>query len=148
MIKFVIWIDLNAQSVCTYQIWNFLILWCSTWLEDSKDYKFVIFGWTEQKIWIKQVNRRVWFNLKMISIWIPKLLFIIALMDSTCSKDSNGILFVNFRVTDWKLWFLQVCRYLKEFKSNLNQNRPRHDMWLIPIGPYHFVWISDLERQI
>jgi hypothetical protein len=25
-------------------------------------------------------------------------------MDSTCSKDSNGILFVKFRVTDQKLW--------------------------------------------
>jgi hypothetical protein len=52
MIKLVIWMNLNAQSVYTYQIWCFLILWCSTWLEDSKCYKFVISGWLKQKIWI------------------------------------------------------------------------------------------------
>jgi hypothetical protein len=52
MAKIVIREDLNAQSVCTYQIWAFLILWCSTSLEDSKDYKFENFGLTEQKIWI------------------------------------------------------------------------------------------------
>jgi hypothetical protein len=52
MIIIVIWIDLNAQSVCTYQLWCFLILWCSTLLEDSKEYKFVIVGCLEQKIWI------------------------------------------------------------------------------------------------
>jgi hypothetical protein len=51
MIKLVFWTNLNAQSVCKYQLWCFLILWCSTWLEDSKDYKL------EQKIWIKQWNR-------------------------------------------------------------------------------------------
>jgi hypothetical protein len=28
-------------------------------------------------------------------------------MDYTCSKDSNSILFVNFRVTDQKIWILQ-----------------------------------------
>jgi hypothetical protein len=34
-------------------------------------------------------------------------------MDSTSSKDSNGILFVNFRVTDQKIWILQVADDLK-----------------------------------
>jgi hypothetical protein len=85
MIKLVIWIDLNAQSVCTYQHWCFLILWCSTWLEDSKYYKFVIFGCVIQKIWIKQGRRLIWFNLKMNSIWILKLWNIIAPLDSTLS---------------------------------------------------------------
>jgi hypothetical protein len=83
MFKLVIWIDLNAQSVCTYQIWIFLVLWCSTRLEDSKDYKFIIFGWTEQKIWIKQANRCVWFNLKIDSNWILNLWIIMALIDSS-----------------------------------------------------------------
>jgi hypothetical protein len=57
MIREVIWINLNVQSVCTYQLWNFLNLWCSRWYEDSRDYKFVIFGCVEQKVWIKWCNR-------------------------------------------------------------------------------------------
>jgi hypothetical protein len=48
MAKIVIWIDLNAQSVCTYQIWIFLVLWCSTGQGLSKDYKIVIFGYLVQ----------------------------------------------------------------------------------------------------
>jgi hypothetical protein len=64
VIELVIWIDLNAQSVCTYQIWIFLILWCSTCWEDSKDYKLVISRLTELKIWFKQVNRSVYLKLK------------------------------------------------------------------------------------
>jgi hypothetical protein len=83
MIKLVIWTDLNAQSVCTYQLWCLLILWCSTWLEDSKDYKFVIFGCVKQKIWIKQWNTWVWINLKMNSNWLLKLWNFIAPLDST-----------------------------------------------------------------
>jgi hypothetical protein len=43
MIKVVIWMNLNAPSLCTYQLWCFLILKCSTCQEDSIDYKFVIF---------------------------------------------------------------------------------------------------------
>jgi hypothetical protein len=31
-----------------------------------------------------------------------------ALMDSTCSKDSIDILFVIFRITDQKIWFIKV----------------------------------------
>jgi hypothetical protein len=136
----VIWIDLNAQSVCTYQIGNFLILWCSTWLVDSIDYKFVIFGWTEQKIWINLANKRVCFDLKRNSIWILKLWIICVLMYSTCCKVSNGILFAIFRVIDWKLWFLQVCGYLKRsFKSNLNQNRFRLDTCGTSILHHYFV---------
>jgi hypothetical protein len=107
MFKLVIWTNLNAQSVYTYQIWYFLILWCSTWWEDSRDYKFIIFGHLVQKIWIKQVNRRVWLNLKMISIWVMKLCNISAPLDSTCSKDSNGILFVIFGCRDQKIWIIQ-----------------------------------------
>jgi hypothetical protein len=48
MAKFVIQEDLNAQSVCTYQIWAFLILWCSTGQGLSKDYKIAIFGYLVQ----------------------------------------------------------------------------------------------------
>jgi hypothetical protein len=107
MFKLVIWIDLNAQSVCTYQLWIFLILWCSTFWEDSIDYKFVIFGHLNQKIWFKQANRRVWFNLKMNSNWILNPWIISALMDSRCSKDSIDILFAIFGPRDQKIWILQ-----------------------------------------
>jgi hypothetical protein len=44
MTKVVIWIDLKVPSLCTYQIWSFLILKCSTCSEESIDYKFVISG--------------------------------------------------------------------------------------------------------
>jgi hypothetical protein len=57
--------NLNAQGLCTYQLLCFLILWCSTWSEDSKDYKFGIFGCVEENIWIYLCNRWVWINLKM-----------------------------------------------------------------------------------
>jgi hypothetical protein len=33
---------------------------------------------------------------------------IMALMDSTCLKDSNGILFVNFGLMDQKIWIFEV----------------------------------------
>jgi hypothetical protein len=103
----VIWTNLNAQSVCTYQIWYFLILWCSTSSEESRDYKIVIFGLTELKIWIKPANR--WFesNLQIVSNWTHKIRSFIVLLDSTLSKDSNGISFVIFWVTDQKLWFFK-----------------------------------------
>jgi hypothetical protein len=69
-------------------------------------------------------------------------------VDSIFYNLSNGILFVNFRVVDWKICFLQVCRYLKGFESNLNQNRPGLDTWLFLIGPYRFVRINDEVRRI
>jgi hypothetical protein len=67
MAKIVIWIDLNAQSVCTYQFWIFMILWCSTGQGLSKDYKIEIFGYLVQQIRIKQANRRFIHNLKKVS---------------------------------------------------------------------------------
>jgi hypothetical protein len=148
MFKLVIWIDLNAQSVCTYQLWNFLILWCSTWLEDSRDHKFINFGWTELKIWIKQVNRRVWFNLKMISNWILKLWFINALLDSTYSKDSNGMLFVKFWVTDQKIWIIKVLDEI--WCQNLIWIRFKSEeaTWRVLIWGYRFMRISDQNRRI
>jgi hypothetical protein len=111
MIRIVIWTNLNAQSVFTYQIWIFLILWCSKSWEDSKDYKFVIFGCTELKIWIKQVNRRFDTILKIDSNWTHKIWSFIVLLDSRSSKDSNGISFVIFGPTDQKIWF---SKYLDE----------------------------------
>jgi hypothetical protein len=105
MVKLVIRIDLNTQSVCTYQISNFLFLWCSTIWEDSRDYKFVNFGLTELKIWIKHVNRRFDSNLKIVSNWTHKIWSFIVLLDSRCSKDSNGISFIIFGPTDQKIWF-------------------------------------------
>jgi hypothetical protein len=107
MVKLVIRIDLNAQSVCTYQIWNFLILWCSTRSEDSIGYKFLIFGLTELKIRINQANRRFDSNLKIVSNWTHKIWVFIALLDSKCSKDSNEISFVIFGPTDQMIWILQ-----------------------------------------
>jgi hypothetical protein len=107
MIKLVIWTILNAQSVCTYQIWISLILWCSTRSEDSKDYKFVIFGLTELKIWINQANRRFDSNLKIVSNWTHKIWIIIALLDSRFPKDSNGISFAIFGSMNRKIWILQ-----------------------------------------
>jgi hypothetical protein len=115
MIKLVIWIDLSAQSVCMYQLWYFLILWYS-WLEDSIDYKFIMFGYLEQKLWIKQANRCVWFKLKIDSIWILKLCVIMVLLDSTHSKVSNDILFVIFGPMNQKIWIIQ---YWTEFRFEI-----------------------------
>jgi hypothetical protein len=108
MIKLVIWMNLYAQSVYTYQIWCFLIRWCSTWLEDSKCYKFVIYGWLKQNIWIYWCGRRISFNLKMNSNWILKLWSISALLGSTHYKLSYGILFVIFGCMFCKLWISKV----------------------------------------
>jgi hypothetical protein len=119
MIRIVIWIDLNAQSVCTYQIWIFLILWCSTSWEDSRDYKFVIFGWTELRIWINQANRRFDSNLKMVSNWTHKIWSIIVLLDSRCSKDSNGISFVIFGLTEDFILILQDLGQICDLKIYL-----------------------------
>jgi hypothetical protein len=134
----VIWTNLNAQSVCTYQIWYLLILWCSTSWEDSKDYKFVIFGWTELKIWIDQANRRFDPNLKIVSNWTHKIKDIIVLLDSRCSKDSNGILFVIFEPTDQKIWFFKVLakfRFRNLFRLEFELEA---DTWLDLIGWYRF----------
>jgi hypothetical protein len=106
--------------MCTCQIWNFLILRCSTCWENSRDYKFVIFGHLVQKIWIKQTNRIVWFNLKIVSIWILNLWNISALINSTCSKDSSGILFVIFGCRDQKIWIIQEWTQFWFLNSNLN----------------------------
>jgi hypothetical protein len=148
MVKLVIWIDLNAQSVCTCQIWIFLILWCSTRWEDSKDYKFVIFGHLVLKIWIKHACRHVWFNLKIVSNWTHKIWIIIALLDSRCSKDSNGILFVNFRVTDQKIWNIKVLDeiWFKFLFWNLFESGKA--TWCVLIGRYRFGWIRDMGRWI
>jgi hypothetical protein len=148
MVKLVIWIDLNAQSVCTYQIWIFLILWCSTRLEDSKDYKFVIFGLTELKIWFKQVSRRFVSNLKIVSNWTHKIWIIIVLLDSRCSKDSNEILFVIFGLTERKLWIFKDSIEIWSEILNRNSFEPEIDMCRSVTGRYRFGWIAVVERRI
>jgi hypothetical protein len=144
----VIWTNLNAQSVCTYQIWIFLILWCSTSWEDSRDYKFVIFGYPEQKIWINQANRRFDSNLKIVSNWTHKIWSFIVLLDSTLPKDSNGISFVIFRVTDQKIWIMQD--WIEIWFENLFWFLfdPRLATWLDLTGRYRFVWITNMGRWI
>jgi hypothetical protein len=69
-------------------------------------------------------------------------------MDSTCSKDSNDILFVIFGCGDQKLWIskdldqiwfeilIEIC-----FSSEA-------DTWTFPIGEYRFVRITVKERWI
>jgi hypothetical protein len=146
MLKLVIWIDLNAQSLCTYQLWNFLILWCSTCWEDSKNYKFVICGLTELKIRFKQVNRRFDSVLKIDSNWTHKIWIIIVLLDSRCSKDSNGILFVKFRLMKRKIWILQNWDQIWfEILIRIRFNSDRA-MWLFLIGGYLFGRIGNVGR--
>jgi hypothetical protein len=148
MLKLVIWIDLNAQSLCTYQLWNFLILWYSTCWEDSKDYNFVIFGLTKLKIRFKQVNRRFDSVLKIDSNWTHKIGSFILLLDSTLSKDSNGISFVNFRVTHQNIWILQD--WIKFWFENLFEFcfDPRLATWQFLIAWYRFGQICDLNHRI
>jgi hypothetical protein len=140
--------NLNVQSVCTYQIWIFLILWCSTRWEDSRDYKFVIFGHLVLKIWIKQANRRFDSNLKLVSNWTHKIWSFIVLLDSICSKDSNGISFVIFGPRDQKIWILQEWTKFQFVISNLNRVRSGCDTWRVLVGVYQFGQISDVERWI
>jgi hypothetical protein len=107
MAKIVIWEGLNAQSVCTYQIWISLILWCSASSKESRDYKFEIFGLLVQKKWIKQTNRRFSPNLKLVSNRTHEIWDFIELLNSTGFKDSNGITFAIFGPTDQKIQILQ-----------------------------------------
>jgi hypothetical protein len=148
MFKLVIWVYLNAQGVCTYQLWIFLILWCSTSLEDSKDYKFVIFGLTELKIWFKQVNRRFDSVLKIDSNWTHKIWSFIVLLDSRCSKDSKGISFAIFGLINRKIWILQdwVEIWFENLFGILFEHRQA--TWLFFVGPYRFTWIKLLSRRI
>jgi hypothetical protein len=148
MIRLVIWIDLNAQSVCTYQIWIFLILWCSTCSEESRDYKFVIFGLSEQKIWFKHANRELDSNLKIVSNLTHKIWIIIVLLDSRCSKDSNGILFAIFGCRDQKIWFFKVSaqiwfNFYFELLFDLEKAT-----WRYGIRRYRFGWICTGSRWI
>jgi hypothetical protein len=148
MIKLVIWIDLNAQSVCTCQIWILLSLWCSTRSEDSRDYKFIIFRHWVQKIWIKQANGRFDFILKIDSNWTHKIWSFTVLLDSTLSKDSNEILFVIFEPTDQKIWILQDWNGI--WFENLFQIcfGQRLATWQFMIGGYLFGWITSVVRCI
>jgi hypothetical protein len=144
----VIWIDLDAQSVCTYQVWIFLILWCSTSWQESRDYKFVIFGHPEQKIWFKQADRGFNSNLKIVSNWTHKIWSFISLLDFRCSKDSNEILFAIFGLIEWKLWILQdwVEIWLDiSIWIGLIRNRAT---WQLFISRYRFGWIVNASRWI
>jgi hypothetical protein len=131
MAKIVIWEDLNAQSVCTYQIWIFLILWCSASSKESRDYKFVIFGHLVQKIWIKQASRRFSPNLKIVSNWTHEIWDFIELLDSTGFKDSNSIPFAIFGPSDQKIWILQGWGqiWFEILIRNSVWTRGRHAAW-------------------
>jgi hypothetical protein len=149
MIRIVIWSNLNAQSVCAYQIWKLLILWCSTRLKDSRDYTFIIFGHLVQKIWIKQANRRFDSNLKIASNGTHKIRVFIVLLDSRCSKDSNGISIVNFRVTDQKIWILQDWDQI--WFEILIRNRFKNSegvTWQILTSAYRFDRITLVDCRI
>jgi hypothetical protein len=129
----VIWTNLNAQSVCTYQIWDFWILWCSTSWEESKDYKFAIFGHLIQKIWINHANREFDSNLKIVSNWTHKIWSFIVLLDSTLPKDSNSTSFANFGPTDQKIWFSKDWDQIwleNLFEICLIRGWPRGVFWL------------------
>jgi hypothetical protein len=134
MIRIVIWTNLNAQSVCTYQIWKSLILWCSTRSEDSIDYKFVIFGHLVLKIWIKPANRRSDSILKIDSNWTHKIWIIFVLLDSRFPKDSNGILFANFGLTEHFIMILQDSTQFEDIWICLKQNGPRGSFLLGDTG--------------
>jgi hypothetical protein len=138
MTKLVIWIDLNAQSVCTFQVWNFSVLECSTCSKESRDYKFVIFGLTELKIWINQANRRFDSNLKIVSNGTHKIWIFIVLLDCTFPKDSNEILFVIFGPTDQKIWILQDWiefwfKFLFEIDFDSEQGHVASSYWSVPV---------------
>jgi hypothetical protein len=148
MIQLVIWINLSAQSVCTYQVWKFLVLECSASSEESIDYKFVIFGLIELKILINQANRRFDSNLKMVSDWTHKIRSIIILLDSRCSKDSNGILFAIFGSTDQKIWISKDLIKIWFQTSIRIEFISWADTWQLLIGGYRFGWITDLGRRI
>jgi hypothetical protein len=148
MFKLVIWIDLNAQSVCTFQIWIFLILWCSTRLEDSRDYKFEIFGHLVLKIWIKQVNRRFESILKIDSNGTHKIWSFIVLLDSRCSKDSNGISFVIFGPMKRKIWIFQDSNGFWFEISIWIGFKSWADAWRDAIGWYQFGRIKAYSHWI
>jgi hypothetical protein len=84
----------------------------------------------------------------MVSNWILKLWIISALIDSTCLKVSNDILFVIFRAIVWKLWFLQDPA---EFWFKIPIEiffKPGPDTWRVLIRRYRFGWIDDLGCRI
>jgi hypothetical protein len=84
----------------------------------------------------------------MNSNWILKLCDIMALLDSTCYKISNGILFVIFWIVVWKIWFSKVLT------KNRFENwirilfRSETDTWRNGICWYRFGWITNVGRRI
>jgi hypothetical protein len=69
-------------------------------------------------------------------------------MDSMLPKDSNDIFFVIFGSVDQKIWFMQDSTKIRSKILIWIGFKPRSDTCQIPIIPYHFVWISNVERRI
>jgi hypothetical protein len=69
-------------------------------------------------------------------------------MDSRSLKDSNEILFVIFRVTDQKLWFLQDWNgiWFENLFGILFEHRQA--TWRVLISWYRFGWICTEGRRI
>jgi hypothetical protein len=85
----------------------------------------------------------------MVSNLVPKLWSFCALVDSTRPKDSNDILFVIFGLMDRKIWFSKdLAKNIFEFLIIWTLFDLGADTCQIPISPYHFIWISNVEHQI
>jgi hypothetical protein len=69
-------------------------------------------------------------------------------LDSAHPKDSNGILFAIFRVTDQKLWFFKDLDQIRFQTSIWFSFKPEAYTWLVLICWYPFGWITIDSRRI
>jgi hypothetical protein len=69
-------------------------------------------------------------------------------MDSTCSKDSNGILFVFFWVTDQKLWIIKLWTKFRFKFLFWTYFESEQATWPFLTGAYWFGWIKVRGRRI
>jgi hypothetical protein len=69
-------------------------------------------------------------------------------MNSTCSKVSNGILFVIFGLTNQQIWILQDLNKIWFRILIWIYFDPRLATWSLPIGPYRFGRIRSGRRWI
>jgi len=125
--------DSILASLCTNQLWCSLVLWCSTWLEESRDYKIVTFGYVKLKLWIKW-DRKVSNTIEFVQPnFIQKPWNVFTYLCSTLRKLSKYIKFIKFECVDLQIWSCKVFTYFWIGKRKIETCRA---MWLFPTGWY------------
>jgi hypothetical protein len=141
MIRTMISIKLNAQSVCTYQLWSFLIVWCSTRLEDSKHNKIIIFGCTEKRYELNSVIEgfdSIWKWIQ-INYWNYGILLHHWILLIRSFPETSYL--YDFELRNSFFEFLKFVLFSKNLNSRTDQN------WLCPVD-WVDCWCHDDVRKV